>query len=193
MLWLISIRLNVSISRLRSWLGICTFPCLFFIPGIKTGRREDIEKINFSFVLFIATCLGIGNTAGYLGLGQIIADIAMPIVAGKSLVFTFGLTWIIIVLANFILTPLAIMACLSLPMAQIALNLGIDPLAIYFLMTNAYDQILLPYEYALYLIFFSFGLIYLKDFIKIMAVKMGLNLIFCLTIMIPYWMLIGLI
>ena len=85
------------------------------------------------------------------------------------------------------------MACLSLPMAQIALNLGIDPLAIYFLMTNAYDQVLFPYEYALYLIFFSFGLIRMKDFVSIMGVKMVLNFLFCMLVMVPFWMVIGLI
>ena len=173
--------------------GFALFPCLFFFPGIKVGRPEDINQVNFSFVLFITACLAIGNTAGELGIGKIIAQFAAPLIEGHNLFFTFGLTWVIVVLANFILTPLAIMACLSLPMAQIALDLGIDPLAIYFLMTNAYDQILFPYEYALYLIFFSFGLIHLKDFIKIMGIKMILNFIFCLAVMVPYWMFIGLI
>lgn len=173
--------------------GFAVFPCLFFLPGIKVGKPEDLTGINFSFVLFITACLAIGNTASELGIGQLIADLAIPFVEGKSIFFTFGLTWFIIVLSNFVLTPLAIMACLSLPMAQIALNLGIDPLAIYFLMTNAYDQVLFPYEYALYLIFFSFGLIRMKDFVSIMGVKMILNFIFCMIVMVPYWMLLGLI
>ena len=173
--------------------GFALFPCLFFIPGIRVGKREDLTRVDFSFVLFIASCLAIGNTAGELGIGKLIADMAVPVIEGKSIFFTFGLTWVIIVLANFILTPLAILACLSLPMAQIALNIGIDPLAIYFLMINATDQIIFPYEYALYLIFFSFGLIRMKDFAQVMAVKMGLNFIFCMVVMIPYWKLIGLI
>lgn len=173
--------------------GFAIFPCLFFLPGIKVGKPEDLNRINFSFVLFITACLAIGNTASALGIGQLIADVALPFVEGKSIFFTMGLTWLIIVLSNFVLTPLAIMACLSLPMAQIALNLGIDPLAIYFLITNAADQILFPYEYALYLVFFSFGLIRMKDFFSIMGVKMILNFIFCMAVMVPYWMFIGLI
>ena len=173
--------------------GFALFPCLFFLPGIKVGKPEDLTSINFSFVLFITACLAIGNTASELGVGQLIADWAIPFIEGKSLFFTFGLTWCIIVLSNFVLTPLAIMACLSLPMAQIALNLGIDPLAIYFLMTNAYDPVLFPYEYALYLIFFSFGLIRMKDFVSIMGVKMVLNFLFCMLVMVPFWMVVGLI
>ena len=51
----------------------------------------------------------------------------------------------------------------------------------------------MPYEYASYLIYFSFGLIYLKDFIKLFTVKTILNAIFMVVILIPYWHLIGLI
>lgn len=192
-LGLFAFLLTGNLHGLEIGWGFALFPCLFFLPGIKVGRPDDINKINFSFVLFITACLAIGNTAGALGIGQLIADVATPMVQGKSLFFTFGLTWVIVVMANFILTPLAIMACMSVPMAQIAMDLGINPLSIYFLMTNAYDQILFPYEYALYLIFFSFGLIHFKDFVKIMGLKMVLNFIFCLAVMVPYWMLIGLI
>ena len=53
------------------------------------------------------------------------------------------------------------------------------------------DQIIMPYEYALYLIFVSFGLIRLGDFIKLCSVKMVVNLIFVMVILIPYWRLIG--
>lgn len=169
------------------------FPCLFFLPLINVGKKEDISKLDFSFVLFITACLSIGNVATELGFGKLISELATPILTGHSVFVTFGLTWLIIVLANFILTPLAIITVLSAPMAELSLSLGINPLCTYFFMCNAYDVIFLPYEYALYLVFFSFNLIWVKDFVKVMSIKAVISIVFLLAIQVPYWMVTGML
>lgn len=169
------------------------FPCLFFLPIINVGQREDIKQLDFSFVLFITACLSIGNVATHLGIGKVFAEVATPVLTGHSIFITFGLTWLFIVLANFILTPLAIISVLAVPMAELSLALGINPLCTYFFMCNAYDVVFLPYEYALYLIFFSFSLIKVKDFIQIMSIKAVASFIFLLALQVPYWMLTGML
>ncbi|MBT4286238.1 MAG: hypothetical protein HOD92_02795 [Deltaproteobacteria bacterium] len=73
------------------------------------------------------------------------------------------------------------------------MNLGIDPRAFFYTIFRGTDQIVLPYEYILVMIFFSFGLIQVKDFAKFFTVKMVLNIIFIVAIMIPWWNLIGLL
>lgn len=171
--------------------GFAIIPLLFFVPGIGAGDPADLKRINYGFILFITACMGIGAVAGHLGLGQMIADGAMPMLAGKSPTFVLMFVWLLCVLLNFILTPLAIMAAFSLPLAQIALNLGLNPKAVYFVLLHGCDQVLLPYEYALYLIFFSFGLIRLGDFVKLMSVKLVLNGLFVLLLLIPFWRLVG--
>ncbi|MDU1028524.1 MAG: anion permease [Clostridiales bacterium] len=168
------------------------FPCLFFLPGINIGKREDISRLDFTFVLFITACLGIGATAGELGIGKLFAQNVTPLLSGHSIFITFALIWVCIVLANFLLTPLAIISVLSVPLAELALALGINPLCVYFFICNAYDVVFLPYEYALYLIFFSFALIPLKDFVKIMSIKAAVSLGFLMLIQIPFWMVTGL-
>ena len=69
--------------------------------------------------------------------------------------------------------------------------MGLNPMAIYYFMMNACDQILMPYEYALYMIFFGFGLIHLKDFMKIMGTKMIFNFIMVFGLLLTWWKFVG--
>ena len=85
------------------------------------------------------------------------------------------------------------MAAFTVPLIQIAAQLGINPMAVYYIMMNGCDQIIMPYEYALYLIFFSVGLIRMKDFMQILGVKMLLNFVVVFALLIPFWNLIGFI
>lgn len=166
-------------------------PMLAYLPGFQIGTADDIKNANFPFIMFVTACMSIGATAGSLGVGQMIADVALPILAGKSVTFVLVFMWLLCMLVNFILTPLAIGATFAVPLTQIALNLGINPEVMWLTICHGYDQILLPYEYPLYMLFFSFNLVYLKDFMKLFGVKMIVNLIFFICILLPYWNLIG--
>ena len=76
--------------------------------------------------------------------------------------------------------------------AQIAVDAGMNPLVIYSVMTLGLDQIVFPYEYALYLMYFSFGYISMKEFIKYFSVKLVLGFVCLCLLMIPFWKLTGL-
>ena len=52
---------------------------------------------------------------------------------------------------------------------------------------------MVPDEYAIYLIYFSFGMLTMKDFVKFFSTKMVLAFIFLVVLVIPYWTLIGLL
>ena len=128
-----------------------------------------------------------------LGIGEIVADLIIPYASQMG---TFGLGGIIFVLSlllNFAMTPYAIEACVTLPFTEIVLDLGLDPNFAYNLMALGMDQLLFPYEYTDYLVVFSFGLMTMADFIKVNGIKMVISLIFIFAILMPYWMLIGLI
>ena len=85
------------------------------------------------------------------------------------------------------------MASFGVPLTNIALSLGIEPYAILYAFNFGLDQVLFPYEYAIYLIYFSFGMLTMKDFIKFFGTKMVLSIIFLLVCVVPYWMVIGLL
>ena len=115
---------------------------------------------------------------------------ALPIVSDKSMLFVCGFVWLLCMVLNFLLTPLAIWGALTVPLTEIALSIGLNPEALYMVIYHACDQIILPYENVYYLIFFSFGAMKLADFAKGMAVKMAVNFIFVMVFLIPYWYLV---
>lgn len=166
-------------------------PMLAYMPGFKIGTADDIRNSNFPFIIFVASCMCIGSVGTYLGVGEMIGDALMPYLEGKSFTFVLFAIWALCVLANFILTPLAIGTTFTAPLTNIALNLGINPEVIWMTILHGYDQILLPYEFPLYMLFFSFNLVHLSDFMKIFSLKMIVNLVFFLTLLVPYWKIIG--
>lgn len=168
-------------------------PCLCFAPGMDLIEDKDVYHLNWGFIFFIAGCLSIGNVAGSLGVGKLVSDMALPILDGKSYYVFFLFAWLLFFLCNFLLTPLAMMATFTQPLTEIAINLGIDPLTVYFIMTSGLDQIIFPYEYALYLLVFAFGMIKMKHFVKAMMVKIVLNFAVVFGLLIPYWEFMDLI
>ena len=166
-------------------------PLLAFIPGINIGKADDIRKANFPFIIFVVACMSIGSVAASLGFGTLVSNTVMPMLTGKSVTLILGLVWLLVVLVNFLLTPLAIQSTFTVPLTQIALSVGINPEAMWMTILHGSDQIILPYEYPLYMLFFSYGLMSMKDFSKFFSVKMVINLLFLLLFFIPYWNLIG--
>lgn len=85
------------------------------------------------------------------------------------------------------------MAAFTQPLTEIAINLGIDPTTVYFIVTSGLDQIVFPYEYALYLLVFAFGMIKMKHFMKAMIFKIILNFVIVFALLVPYWNMMDLI
>ena len=168
-------------------------PCLCFLPGVDLMNDQDVYKINWGFIFFIAGCLSIGNVAGSLGVGAAVSTYALPVLEGKSYYVFFLFCWLLFFLCNFLLTPLAMMAAFTQPLTEIAINLGIDPTTVYFIVTSGLDQIVFPYEYALYLLVFAFGMIKMKHFVKAMIFKIILNFVIVFALLVPYWNMMDLI
>lgn len=177
---------------LVSW-GFVLAPLLLYVPGFNVGTTEDIKNTDFTTVFFTAGCLSIGAVSGALGLGAVVTNTLVPMLAGHSNVVVFGSMYVILFLLNFLMTPTAIAASFALPLVNVAMALGLNPDAVILFMMHALDQIILPYEYVMYLVFFGFGMIKIKDFVTIMGIKTIVNFVFVLAILIPYWTLTGFI
>lgn len=168
-------------------------PCLCFVPGVDLVEGDDVHKVNWGFIFFIVACLSIGNVAADLGFGAIISDFALNILEGKSYYMFFLFIWLLFFLCNFLLTPMAMMAAFTQPLVEIAVNLGIDPTNVYFIIISGFDQIVFPYEYALYLLFFAFGMVKMGYFAKAMIFKIILNFVLVFGLLIPYWNIMDMI
>ena len=176
--------------------GDCTFafivmPPLMIMPLIGCGSEKDVKRMDFTFILFVASCMSIGFVAQALGFGPFITSLAAPVTENASPNILVYILYIINVVLNFLLTPMAIMAGFTPTFLQIAGELGINPYVVYSIIGLGVDQILFPYEYALYMLYFSFGFIHMKDFVKYFGAKMLLCSIMVAVVAIPFWHITG--
>ncbi len=167
--------------------------CVLYMPGIRLGTKEDVAYVNFGLTFFIAACMTIGSVANTLGIGKLIADTAMPYLANFGVTGVLTSMMIIGILSNFIMSPLAIFAALTIPFVEITTSMGIDPIVTIQMIQMASHEVVFPYENTGYLIMFTFGMMGMKDFIKIFGLKAILSVIYFACVAIPYWKIIGLL
>lgn len=168
-------------------------PAVLSFPVFGVVTKEDIDTINFKFVFFLVTCMSIGFVASSTGISASLIETILPYMKEMGTYGIIATTWVIAVLANFVLTPLAAMASFGVPLTNIALSLNMEPYSLLYAFNYGLDQVLFPYEYAIYLIYFSFGMLTMKDFIKFFSTKMLLSFLFMMILVVPYWKLIGLL
>lgn len=167
--------------------------CLMYFPFIDLGKPEDVKKVNFSMPFFVAACMTIGTVASFVGMGNLITTIALPYLDGMGVTAFFFMIMMLVFVGNFLMTPFAILATLSAPLTELALEMGINYLPVWYTLYHSTSLFILPYEYVAYLFMFSFGMMELKDFVKVYSVKSLGLVIFLLAIALPYWRLIGLL
>ncbi len=158
--------------------GFVIAACLFYLPGLKIGEKEDIQKVNLGLILFVGACMCIGQVAVLVGMGEIISRLVMPFMQNCGPMALIAMVWSIATGFNFLLTPYAEMATLTVPIVQITTDMGINPYPVILAFYQGLDQVVMPYESFPYLYLFSFGIVAMKDFMKFFGIKLVLNLIY---------------
>lgn len=166
---------------------------IMFLPFIKVANEDDIKGVNYSIVFFVAACMCIGDVGSSVGFGQLIANTIVPYMHGISDTGFFLIVLLIGGLGNFVLTPLAILATFTGPITQIAAELGINHLSAWYTLSVSTNLLMLPYEYIAYLFTYSFGLMTMKDFVKVYSIKSILLILFTLFIAVPWWKFVGIV
>ena len=165
-----------------------------FLPGINVATDETIKGIKFPVIFFAAACMSIGFVAGSLGIGPLITRSITPMIGNLSNHWVFaGATSLLGTLLNFLLTPLAMMGVGTAPIVSILTEMGVNPLLGLYSFYLSCNLVFLPYESTAFLVFYSFGTVKLKDFVKICLAKFVFFLLWMLIIMLPYWHLIGVV
>lgn len=172
--------------------GFMTIPYLMFVPGIEIGDKEIIGRINFSMIFLVAACLGIGVVGASVGFGDFLTNIAVPFLSGKSVLVVCISFMLLGMIANFFMTPLAMLGGLSIPFAQIAVSLGINPVVACMILVYACEMLFLPYESNGNLIMYEYGMMPMKDFIKQEGLKTLIMFVGFIVVMYPLWNLFGL-
>lgn len=188
--------LYMIVSSFTGWktaYGFSLIAWAVFLPGINLANANTLKKVNFSVVFFTVACIAIGNVGNALGVGELINTLVNPVMAGVSPTAFIGGIWGISAVSNFLLTPVAVSTALGVPLMQIGASLGVDPVATLFTIMMNTSNVFMPHENTAYLLFFAFGLMMMKDFIKYNAIRMVGHLIFMMAVIVPYWYLIGLL
>lgn len=173
--------------------GMIFIPMLALLPGIGVNGGEIVKKIDFSFVIFVASCLSIGTVSVSLGVGDLLVSALMPVLENASVSIFLIILFVICVIANIAMTPMAILAAFTVPFVSLGLAMGIEPLPIYQVMNLGIDQLFFPYESAMYLVFFAYGMVNMNDFIKVMTIKTVVALVVLVAVFLPWWSAIGFI
>ncbi|SHN60402.1 SLC13 family permease [Desulfovibrio litoralis] len=182
-----------SLTGLKPAYAFMTLPYLLFLPGINVANEGTVKKVNFSMILFVAGCLTIGNVGNALGISKLITTTVTPMLAGHHHVVALGALNIVGVIANLFMTPYALAAALSAPFAQIAMELGMNPLSGVMPLILAGDQVIFPHESAPSVFLYSVGIIKMKDFIVIGTIKTVATFLFLLIGLYPFWKFTGLL
>ena len=189
---IILLLLTSSITGLSGEWILALVPWVMFLPGINVATEESIKGVKFPVIFFAVACMSIGFVAGSLGIGPLITQAVAPMIRNISNNWFFaGASALFGTVLNFLLTPLAMMGVGIAPIAQVLTDIGVNPLLGIYAMYLSCNLVFLPYESTAFLVFYSFGTVKLKDFVKICAAKAIFFLVWLLVVMIPYWSLIG--
>lgn len=184
---------TVPLHGLDADYAFMIIPWLAFFPLINLADSSTIKQLlpKLDIIFFIVGCLSIGIVGQSLGVTNLLTDILTPVFSKMNdTAVLFGILGVGGA-ANMLLTPLTLVTSFCTPVVYIAdmLHIGFMPalLSLYYTV----DFLFLPHEVPAYLYLFGFGVMSMKDFIKLHVIKNILFLIFFGVVMIPWWHLWG--
>lgn len=175
-----------------AWVLILASSLLFF-PGLNLLKKEDISKVNFVLLFFIAGTMIIGTVAASTGTTGLIINAVTPLFAGKSSVFVVVGTYIFAIVVHIMTTTIAATSAFLPPIVELYKNLGLNPLVGGYAMVLGLNPFMFPYQLAPFMIIYAYGYINFKDAFKINIFRYLVGILFMLLIAIPFWKLIGIL
>ena len=175
--------------------GFIIVPILFFLPGMDVAtKKKSLDTVDVGFIVFIASCMGIGTVGGAVGIGEAISTYITPMLSGVPKPVFLFLCIIFGIIMNILMTPSAMQGMFPGPLAALGTGLGIAyPVLPFMAMFFANDMVFFPYENAYLLVLFGFGVMSMKEFMKYNIIKMGITLVLFWVLVLPWWYLFGLI
>lgn len=165
---------------------------LFFIPKFGILTIDDFQASNFKILFMMTGALSIGSVGASIGVVALLSATIAPLIGGSPIAMTFG-TFVVCVIANFFLTPLAIVFSLGEALAQMAVSFGFNPLPVMYALNIGADTYIFPYEFAILLLCFSFGIMEYKTTIKVLGLRFVGAFAMMAFVCIPVWYVFGLL
>ena len=192
MVFVMVMLLTTKYHPLNAGMIFCLAVTIGFLPGVNLIVQDDLKKVNFTMVFLVAACVAIGNVATELGAGDLIMGYLMPY-APHNIVLLIGFLWLVCFCGNLVMTPVAILSSLTVPILTLAENLSYSPEAIAYMFNFCTSAIILPYEIAASLVLFGYGMMDTKQFMKNFGIQ-SLWVLLCIIIFfVPWLKIIGLL
>ena len=113
--------------------------------------------------------------------------------APKSLLALVLFVFIIAFVGNLLMTPLALLAALSMPLITLSQNLGLNPEGILYIFLYSTATLILPYEITAGVVMYGFGMVNMKNFLKNFTAISIWSLICVFIFMVPWFKITGLL
>jgi len=166
------------IHGLDAMYAFALVPFILCMPGIDVGTYENIQDVSWSTIIFFAPCLAIGGVCGIVGITALIGEFAALILSNFGVFGTLVVVLIFGFVANFCMTPVAMLAAFLGLLYSIATTAGFAPLALLFTFNMSTDMVILSYEYLTFLVFYAFGGMTMKQFFSFYLAKNIVNVLF---------------
>lgn len=161
-----------------------------FLPGVNLMNDKYLKQIDFTPLFFVMGCMAIGSTGASLKVTQWVAQLVLPLFQESGAFVASLSSYLVGVGVNFLFTPLAATATLTTPITELGLQMGLDPRILYFSFQYGLDNIIFPYEFVIYLYFFSSGYINFKQMVLVMSLRIVMSGIFVACCALPYWQMV---
>lgn len=161
------------------------------LPILGLVDSKKFETLNLTAVLFVVGCMSIGAGAQATGMDKVIASSLLPLLEGGGPLMTVISSYWGGVVVNFLLTPVAAVSTFTVPIAEMCRQMGANPLGAAFAFQLGLDQFVLPYEYSVFLFFFSTGYIDFKHLFCVFGVRIFTTFVLLVAVFYPFWKLTG--
>lgn len=163
-----------------------------FLPGIELMDEKKLQKIPFTPVFFVVGCMSIGTAASAVGADKALAASLIPLLEGSGEITAVLLGYLFGTALNFLLTPLAAFSSMTVPLTELAMEMGFNPIPIMYAFSYGLEQYIFPYEFAVLLFFYATGWVALRHIMLVFAVRFFVGLIFIVGAAYPWWNFLGL-
>ena len=159
--------------------------------GMKIMEPSSFNNLNIVFLVFVAGCMAIGFVAGEVGANKWAVSSIIPFL--KELPPTLGVlcSYLAGVVTNLLLTPFAATVAFTPAFGELGVQMGVNPLPLFYAFEYGLDQYFFPYEGVMFLYIFTTGCVTLKHVIPTMIARCIVAGAFIAVIAIPYWTFIG--
>lgn len=192
------ILLLVVLLMTDRWHGISTgwvliiLSLMAFLPPVGLMDDKKLQNLRFGPVFFVVGCMTIGSAAKATGVDVILANSLAPLLEGTSETGTVLMAYGAGTVLNFLLTPLAAFSAMTVPLTQLSVELGLNPIPVMYAFSYGLEQYIFPYEYAVLLFFYATGWVNLRHIMMVFAVRVIVAFIMLAALAIPYWKMLGL-